>query len=255
MPGELTFAQAPASADGGVEGGSAYAAEATAPSPPDAGVEADAPSNVEADAPSNPTPIAYAGHIASATATKEPSLLLSVGDAGVAMGDAILVAVLLSSTSPGDVTATDSAGNVYAVLADATDGAAADRLTLLGSLNSSALASGSTIVLSFPDTTSVIASADAFSGIHAPSGTATGGAPNSTQIAAGPLTRATPGLVVGVVAVESGGWTWTAAPWQPLPDVTASDDVLSIAYGVGESFAIAGTSTGSAWMAIAASFD
>ena len=148
--------------------------------------------------------IAFVREIGQAqTKSSGTSVAITVPAAGVAAGCSIVLAIGCVTTAA-TVSATDTAGNTYAVDADASN-AAAVRVLILSAHNVNALVSGDTITVSWSVAVTVKSvTAVAYSGLATTStrdktstGTGTGTAPSSGATA---TTTAANELVVGAVA-------------------------------------------------------
>src|SRR5216683_2926869 len=194
-------------------------------------------SNEASATPQVPPSAGFVRRIASATAAAGgTSTALTVGAPGVAAGDAVVVSVLLSSTSSitGALFATDTAGNLYTI-----------------ALNVKALAATNQITLKVPSSGEIHASADVFAGVTGID-TSAGASASTTTFSAGPVTTSqTPEILVGAVGIESGSSPTWAAGWSPLPALAISSDYLDSAYQVVNTtgpFSATGTTRGT-WMA------
>ena len=150
------------------------------------------------------------------------------------------------------MSATDNAGNAYVVARDINDGSASDRTLLLVAFNAKALTSGNQIVLQFPSSNEVHASADEFSGV---SGTDTSAAASATSTAFSsgptPVTSQPSELLIGIIGAESASSPTWAAGWKPLPTLAIGSDYLDTAYQVvanSGSYTASGN-VGGTWMA------
>src|SRR6266852_5996433 len=211
-------------------------------------------SNEASATPQVPPSAGFVRRIASATAAAGgTSIALTVGAPGVAAGDAVVVSVLLSSTSSitGALFATDTAGNLYTIARDVNDGSAGDRVVVLVALNVKALAATNQITLKVPSSGEIHASADVFAGVTGID-TSAGASASTTTFSAGPVTTSqTPEILVGAVGIESGSSPTWAAGWSPLPALAISSDYLDSAYQVVNTtgpFTATGTTRGT-WMA------
>ena len=197
----------------------------------------------------------FVGRVGSATVpTGGTSISIPVGASGVAAGHTVVVSLLLSSTSSttGPLSVSDNAGNTYVVAADVNDGSGGDRTALLIAFNVSPLTSGNQIVVHFPSSAEVHASADefaVFSGVDVSAKAST----TSTAFSSGstPVTSQPSELLIGVVGAESGSSPTWAAGWTPLPTLAIGSDFLDTAYqAVGSVGSYAATgNTGGTWMA------
>ena len=111
--------------------------------------------------------ITYVGRVASTTVTAASTSTVLTAGRTVTAGDAIVVAVLLSSTSTTAAKVVDSAGNTYALDRDLNDGSAGDRVVVFSATNAKALPSGGTITITYPSSAECNASVDEFTGIGA----------------------------------------------------------------------------------------
>ncbi len=207
-------------------------------------------------APAAASGITYVGRVASATgtsSTRVTSATLTVGAAGVQVGDALLGSALFGSTTSltGAVTITDAAGDTFHIDRDVNDGSSKDRLVTFSAIAVAPLAPGSAIAFTFASTTAYHINVDEFAGV----GTAENGAAatgTATTWNSGTATAASGGdLFFGAVGNESGiAPTW-ASGWIPLPMLTIGKDHLDAGYqlasGAG-ALAAGGSSTGT-WLA------
>jgi hypothetical protein len=242
----------------GADGSTTVIADAAPGADASTGSTADASTgpNADAGADSGSFTYSYVGRIGATTASMTTTITLNVGATAAAAGDAIIVAVLLSTTSSGSVTATDSAGNTYAVAVQENDGSANDRLIVLTSITSAALGAGGHIDVAFPSTKSAMATADAFRGVAAlESKMGVGNNTPCTNFDSSSVTVAHRELLVGVVGIENGSPTWSI-DWTALQAQSSSGDTLTTAYrviGTGTTSA-AGTCSGDEWMAAILAF-
>ena len=204
-----------------------------------------------AAAPARAT-ITYVGRVASTTVSTTSTSTTLTASRTVTAGDAIVVAVLLSSTSTTAANVVDSAGNTYALDRDQDDGSAGDRVLLFSATSAKSLPSGGTITITYPSSAECNASVDEFTGIgtleRAASAFATGTTFNSG--ASGTTSQASE-LILGVVGLESGNAPVFAAGWTALPTLSIVDDRLTLAYQIASSvgsFTASGTISGT-WMA------
>ena len=205
--------------------------------------------------PQVPSAAAYVGRVGSATASaSRTTISVPVGGSGVVAGHALVVSLLLSSTThlTTAVTATDSAGNSYVVARDTNDGSSGDRTVMLVSIGVKALAAGGSITLTYPSAAETHVSVDEFSGITGidTSAGATGTTAAYSSGSAPATTQATD-VLVGVVGIESGKAPTWASGWTRLPVLSVSSDFLDTAYQMATaagSYAASGTASGE-WMA------
>ncbi|HSZ31133.1 MAG TPA: fibronectin type III domain-containing protein, partial [Pseudonocardiaceae bacterium] len=157
----------------------------------------------------------YVGRVGSATASSSKTTTsVPVGASGVRAGDTVVVSLLLSSTSiTGAVSATDSAGNSYAVARDTNDGSGGDRTVVLVSTGVKALAAGGSITLTYPSAAETHVSADEFSGVTGVD-TSAGATGTAAAFSSGTATTTQPSeILIGVVGIESGKTPTWAAGW------------------------------------------
>jgi hypothetical protein len=175
----------------------------------------------------------YVGRVGSATAsTSRTTTTITVGSAGVQGGHALVVSLLLSSTSlTGAVSAKDSAGNTYTVARDVNDGSGGDRVVTLVAFAVKALPAGGTITLTYSSAAETHLTVDELSGV---SGLDTSAAAAGTTAAfsSGSATTSQPNdFLFGVVGAESASGTpaW-ATGWSALPSLNVTTDYLLTAY-------------------------
>jgi hypothetical protein len=205
-------------------------------------------SNEASATPHVPSAAAYVGRVGSATASSSrTSISVPVGGSGVAAGHALVVSLLLSSTThlTTAVSATDSAGNSYAVGRDTNDGSSGDRTVVLVSVGVKAVAAGGSITLTYPSSAETHVSVDEFSGITGID-TSAGATGTTAAFSSGPApttTQATD-VLVGVVGIESGKSPTWAGGWTRLPVLDTAYQMTTAA----GSYAASGTASGE-WMA------
>jgi hypothetical protein len=195
---------------------------------------------------------AYVGRVASdTTATASTSMVLSAGRA-VHAGDALLVALMLRSTTTGTVTMSDAAGNAYTLDRDQSDGGAGDRVVVLSARNVKALAPGATLTVTYPRTAACHVSVDEVARIAAPDRSASA-SDTGTSFDSGttlPTTQASE-LLFAVVGNPSGAVPTWAPGWTPLPTLSIGTDRLTAAYRVvsaSAAYAATGSISGT-WLA------
>jgi predicted phage tail protein len=236
--------------DSGVSNGSTYYYKVVAVNSVGPGVA----SNEASATPRVATTAGFVRRIGTSTAAAGgTSIVLTVGAPGVAAGDAVVVSVLLSSTSSltGAVSVSDSAGNAYSVGRDVNDGSAGDRVVVLVGVNVKALATGNQITVKVPSSGELHASAEEYTGVSGIDSSA-GASASSSSFSSGPVTTTqSPEILVGAVGIESGSSPVWAAGWSALPALAISGDYLGSAYQVVNStgpFSASGTTRGT-WMA------
>lgn len=210
-------------------------------------------------APSLPAPgtPGYVARIASATGTAYgTSTHLTVGHA-VAAGDTLVVAMMLTNTRSGTVSATDSQGNTYTTAADQTDGAD-DRTLILTATAVKTLSTSDTITLGYPSTGEQHLTVDELTNVKAIDRHAAATGAAGTDFNSGPTPTSTSDteLAFGVAGVQGG----TAAIWSngftALPTLLVSHDQLLTGYRTitaAGTYAAAGTCNHQ-WMAAAVVF-
>ena len=195
----------------------------------------------------------FVGRVGSATASSaKTTISVPVGGSGVPAGNTLVVSLLLSSTSTtGAVSATDSAGNSYAIARDTNDGSAGDRTVVLVSTGVKALAAGGSITLTYPSAAETHVSVDEFAGI-AGVDTSAGATGTAAAYSSGTATTTQANeILIGVVGIESGRVPTWAAGWTALPALSVSSDILDTAYqtvSATGAYSAAGTTSGQ-WMA------
>ncbi|MEV5283427.1 helix-turn-helix domain-containing protein [Streptomyces sp. NPDC051994] len=174
----------------------------------------------------------YVARIASATGTAfATSTKLPVGHA-VAVGDTLVVSMMLTNTHTGTVSATDSRGSTYTTAADQTDGDAGDRTLILTATAIKALSTSDTITVGYPSTGEQHLTVDELTNVKAVDqhASATGAAGTNFNSGSTPAITANPELVFGVAGVQGG----TAATWSSgftaLPTLFVSHDQLAAGY-------------------------
>src|SRR5438445_13879570 len=99
----------------------------------------------------------------NSSATTGTTIAVTVPAAGVATGDSVILTLAMADAS-GGVTATDSKGNTYSLVADITN-ASNVRTVILAAHNVTALVSGDTITVTHPSASLRALSANEFSGL------------------------------------------------------------------------------------------
>ncbi len=185
------------------------------------------------------------------TSTRTSGYLTVWRPGGVTTGDLAVLTLQLSGTSAtAPVSATDAAGNAYAVVADVSD-TAGNRLLLISGVITTPLAVNDRITVTFPSSRGYRLGGDEFSGASRldRTSTSTGTAATFSSNAA----AATVGqeLAFGAVSVPSGTGnpTWTGG-WSDLGSYANGTSYLGRAYRlpVSGSATATGTATG-AWLA------
>ncbi|GAA1978618.1 hypothetical protein GCM10009817_18900 [Terrabacter lapilli] len=196
----------------------------------------------------------YVRRVGTATAaTARTSTTITVGASGVVAGHTLVVSALLSSTSTtGSVSATDSAGNGYAVARNVSDGSAGDRTVVLVAVAVKALPAGATITLSYSSAAETHLAVDEFAGVTGVDTTAGATGTGSTFSSGAASTGSANEILVGATGIESASAapTW-ATGWTALPNLGISTDYLATAYRAAPTagaYTATGTSGGQ-WMA------
>ena len=164
----------------------------------------------------------FVKHVGSATCSGGTTQAVAVPGAGVAAGNTLVVRVYNRPGNAGTVSATDSAGNTYAVDVNRTL-ASSGRLVLLSAHVTTALSSGNTITVTFPganDATSV--AVDEFTGITSSSrvdvaNSATG---SGSSASAGLTTTVASTLVLGALGLDTATTVSEPAQFAALTRIT-----------------------------------
>ena len=213
------------------------------------------PSNEASATPQAATGAGFVHRVGSLTASAtRTSSTLSVGTGGAGAGHALVLSLLLSSTTSvtGTVGASDTVGNTYAVARDINDGGAGDRTVTLVALNARALAAGATITLTYPSSAETHLSVDEYAGVTGVDISAGSSSSGSafTSGSTAPTSQANE-ILVGDVGAESATTPGWASGWTGLPTLAVSTDYLGTAYRLVTatgSYAATGT-VGGQWMA------
>ncbi|TMQ62707.1 MAG: PKD domain-containing protein, partial [Candidatus Eisenbacteria bacterium] len=197
---------------------------------------------------------AYVGRVAGTQATPlfPTSSVTLTASRPVAGGDALLIALKLSTSLFGGIGATDAAGNTYQVDIDQADGLGLSRTIVISATNVRALSAGASITVNFPMSGAYMISVDEFSGLAARDVIASASGNGSTfNSGVTPSTSQPIELLYGAVGNESGSAPGWSAGWTGLPTLTLGGDNLGAAYGVTSSagaYAASGSTSGT-WMA------
>jgi hypothetical protein len=174
---------------------------------------------------------AYVGRLASSAAqasSRSTSVTLQTSGSSSG-GDTLLVSVMLTNTGAGGVSASDSAGNSYSVVADQSDGAG-DRTLILAAVGAKALGSGGSVTLKFPLTSEHHVALDDFSGVAGIGGHSSATAA-SGPFASGSASGSASGIVFGVAGVQGGESAAWSSGFTALPTLVVSPaDQLATAY-------------------------
>jgi PKD repeat protein len=197
---------------------------------------------------------AYIGRVAGTQAAPvlPTSSVTLTASRQVAGGDALLIALKLSTSLFGGISATDAAGNTYRVDIDQADGLGLGRTIVISATNVRALAAGASITVNFPMSGAYMISVDEFSGLAARDVIASASGNGSTFSSGMTPTTSQPiELLFGAVGNESGAAAGWSAGWTGLPTLTLGGDHLGAAYRVTSSagaYAASGSTSGT-WMA------
>lgn len=198
--------------------------------------------------------ISYVGRVASAKSTSTSTRATLKTTRAVARGDALMVSVMLTGTGSGTVSASDPAGNSYAVDADRPD-AKGNRLLVLSARNVSPLATGAAITVRFPSSKAYFTAADEYAGVAALD-RAVSAAGTTSAFNSGTATTTVAGdLLFGAVGTPSGTATWSSG-WTTTPTVGGSSHRIAPAFrvaGAAGPYAASGTASGG-WMAALATY-
>src|SRR6266850_6925483 len=197
---------------------------------------------------------AYVGRVAGTQATPlfPTSSVTLTASRPVVGGDALLIALKLSTVLFGGISVTDAAGNTYHVDIDQADGLGLGRTIVISATNVRALSAGASITVNFPMSGAYMVSVDEFSGLAARDVIASASGNGSTfSSGVTPATSQPIELLYGAVGNESGSAPGWSAGWTGLPTLTLGGDNLGAAYRVTSSagaYAASGSTSGT-WMA------
>ena len=178
--------------------------------------------------------------------------------------DAIVVSVMVTSAGYGNVTATDTAGDVFTKVADISDGgggAGSDRTVILAAFKTRGLNLSDTVNVVFPNAAEHHVTIDEYSGIKGVDTSISQTGPNTTSFTSGALTPSHAGdMLVAVAGLQNSTTPSLTSGWTALPSLSVptgqNPDWLITGYhtasGTGASTA-SGTSNG-VWMAAQAAF-
>ncbi|GAA2151022.1 hypothetical protein GCM10009760_46010 [Kitasatospora kazusensis] len=178
----------------------------------------------------------------------------------VAAGDALVVSMMLTSTSAGPVKVTDTAGNGYSLVGDVVD-AYWHRTMVFAAFHAKPLNTADRISFGYPKSSKYQIAVDEFQGLTAAGPQATASSVydhNSTgfSTSAHPLACAPDDLLLSAVGTNSGPAPIFASGWQTLPVLKLSSYRLTTAYRFvtsAEKCAATGTTTAQ-WEATALTF-
>ncbi|MFC6594425.1 hypothetical protein [Kitasatospora paranensis] len=174
----------------------------------------------------------YVGRIAA-----DAQIVSSAGtdlriDRSVGAGDTLVVALMLTSTSAGPITVTDTAGNHYTMVADVTD-PYRHRVALFAAFRVSPLHGGDRLGITWPQASKHHVAVEEFQGMSAAKGQAAGAGAytdhSSRSLAVGIAAGCAPGdLVVGAIGSNSGPAPTLTPGWQRLPELQLSSYRLTV---------------------------
>ncbi|WP_441246914.1 hypothetical protein [Kitasatospora sp. McL0602] len=149
----------------------------------------------------------------------------------VTAGDALLVSLKLTSTTPGTVTVTDTAGDSYAPVGDVTD-AYGHRTMVFAAVHAKPLTTVDRITAAYPHARKYHVAVDEFRGVGAAGRPVTASGlfqPGSTAFSTSRTPLAcTPGdLLLSAVGTNTGPAPEFAAGWRTLPVIKLSSYRLS----------------------------
>ncbi|WP_246193392.1 hypothetical protein [Kitasatospora atroaurantiaca] len=154
-------------------------------------------------------------------------------DHPVTSGDALVVALMLTSTTAGTIAVTDTAGNHYDMVADVTD-PFHHRTALFTAFKVSPLHADDHLTITWPQASKHHIAVEEFHGISAAKGQAAGFGTydhSNRTIAAGIPTGCAPGdLVIAAIGSNSGPAPALTPGWQLLPELQLSSYRLTIAF-------------------------
>lgn len=176
----------------------------------------------------------------------------------VQRGDALIVTMMLTSTCPGPVVASDTRGNRYRLISDVTD-SSRHRVVIIAAFGVASLTTADSVSLGYPQSSKYHISVDEFRGIttpvqHAEASGNSGGSAFSTS--ADPSACTTGDLVVAAVGTNTGTAPAFTEGWTTLPVLKLSSYRLTTAYQVAttsDRCAATGHTTGQ-WGAVLATF-
>jgi transcriptional regulator with XRE-family HTH domain len=176
----------------------------------------------------------YVGRIAA-----DAQIVSSAGtdlrvDRPVTSGEALVVALMLTSTGAGAIAVTDTAGNRYTMVADVTD-PYRHRVALFAAFKVSPLRGGDRLAITWPRASKHHIAVDEFHGLSAAKGQAAGTGAyddhSSQGIAVGIAAGCAPGdLVLGAIGSNSGPAPALTPGWQRLPELQLSSYRLTVAF-------------------------
>ncbi len=152
----------------------------------------------------------------------------------VTADDALLVTMMLTSTSQGQVKVTDTAGNTYAMVGDVVD-AYWHRTMIFAAFHAKPLDTADRITAAYPKSSKYHIAVDEFRGITAAGPQATASVKydrNNTAFSTSsqPLPCDKGQLLVSAVGTNSGPAPVLVAGWQTLPELKLSSYRLTTAY-------------------------
>jgi PKD repeat protein len=202
--------------------------------------------------------VSYVRRVGTASVTLASSTATVKTSAAVNSGDTLIVSVMLGGLplvgTPGSVSASDSAGNTYAIDRDQSD-SNGNRLVVLSAINVKPLASGATVQVTYPLATTAFVTVDEFTGIGSVAATSSEFGPSGT-FNSGPAPAVPGQILYGVVGVlNKQNPTWNSG-WSALGNTGNGSRRLAPAYQApasAGSYSASGKTKGS-WLAAVVSF-
>jgi hypothetical protein len=203
----------------------------TKPGHPSAPIAPTGNGNQPTTPPQGAKPPGYAGRLVSSAAQTSSAATTATVQTSAASspGDALLLSVMLTNTHAGAVSASDSAGNTYSVIADQSDGSG-DRTLILAATAAKALSPGTSVTLTFPATQERHITLDAFTGVTA-IGTHSSATAASGPFSSGSTSASATGIVFAAAGIQGGENASWSAGFSALPTLlVAPADQLATAY-------------------------
>lgn len=174
-----------------------------------------------------------AGPIAQGAVTASGTSVTLKVATGSHTGDALIVSVMLTSTTPGTVTVSDTQHNTYHYSSgsDVFD-SSKHRTLIVTAYNTVALSTSDTITLTYPSASKYNVEVDEFTGLSAlDQQTTASGAPGGTTFATGAVTTtANNELLFTAVGTNSGTAATFGSGWNALPPAANSSYRLNCAW-------------------------
>ncbi|AUG80237.1 transcriptional regulator [Kitasatospora sp. MMS16-BH015] len=173
-------------------------------------------------------------------------------------GDTLVLSLMLTSTTPGPITVTDSRGDRYRLLGDVTDDRR-HRTVVAAGFAVPLLAAGDTLTVTHPAASKHHLAVDEFAGLITAGPSATGHGPAAGavfKVGAVPPAGVGGGLLLAAVGTNSGSAPQFAPGWTELPVLALSSYRLSVAFRVtpdSAAYGVSGT-TDAQWGAVLVPF-